>query len=759
MSTSKNPNGYIAIVFTYNGNAMSYEDFLKRFNVTLPGGGGVKLGDEQYYAQGSQPTKTLTLGTSYPLNTATSTVDKLLPTNVNHIQDLRTAFQYWAAHQAASSGQTEYANLYLSHYTGGRVYLSNGNLDLSVSGEPTPAAPTDSAYNLIYGIIEPFIGSQVGSSTVPGNLVDITDIDWFSFPISLKVWSYDFKNSPGRLIETGYNKGGNGNDIYNALLISGSSTEPTNLYPDARFPAENASTSARRLIGPTMAAAPSSYYTDPAQSPFPYHLFDDYLIYLQSTQAGAQSLFTLSGEFAGVGKSPSDPNVKPQSFSFAIDFSHIKTKTVVYPKGSVLQITPDSAIMFTGYTGEFGSEQKPFTITVPWAMGKANYSLSSNTNPQERNDAIKRGWLSMEQNVPTGVSGTYSALHASAYDSSQNELAPANQTITSLQLIYSVNREPLGTNKEDLFQGGQGKAISISNANGLKNTPSAIYTQVGTGDNKAVLTITTDIEGNISTVLIDDTGVDCTLYQRDSWIIPAQAVGLGNNQSFTVTLMEAPKLRNVFVLNSATYPSIPVTLSITPPNCQTVSLHINPAGLQPPSWKADESWTTLCQPAGIYGANSGYSLAGLTGANSIYNGDIKSLQNDVFGWVVADLLAALNTGLVGATVDYPPTGKPLGKSPEVWFNIGDNPYTKGLWGAKAWEGQTNKHGKSITNFWNTWAYELYSVPGGTDAYNFPFTDRFEKSVLLGFDPPSTKPTTTAPVLLEVIVDDSPFLSS
>ena len=47
---------------------------------------------------------------------------------------------------------------------------------------------------------------------------------------------------------------------------------------------------------------------------------------------------------------------------------------------------------------------------------------------------------------------------------------------------------------------------------------------------------------------------------------------------------------------------------------------------------------------------------------------------------------------------------------------------------------------------------------GVNAYGFAFTDRFETGILMGFNPPpATSPSGALPVLVEIIIDDSPYL--
>lgn len=764
--TSPNPNGYIAVVFTYSGSVYSsYQDFLKAFYVTLPGGAGVQLGATEYCGyvpKAKQPTL-LTLGTSYALSSAASALSGLLPTNTpaSAVQNLTKALANWAATQAASTGQTNYANLYLHHYTGGRIYLSNGALGLGTSGEPTPVMPSDPAYAIVYDLFEPYIGAQVGGSTIPGNGADVTDIDWFSFPITLKIWYYDFsKANVTVLTQNGGAAGGSGQAIYKALDIPGSTTSPTNQYPNASLPASGGSSTAVRLVGPTAAAAAQSYYTDPAKDPFPYHYFDDYLRYLAAHQGTVRSLFTLSGEYAGnsVGNGA---NYEAQSFSFEVDFSGITTQSYRYPSGSVKQIAPGSQIVLTGYTAKFGSQKQPFTITLPWAKGTSTYELPLSNGA----DAVQQGWLTLPTAVPAGPSGTYPSANAqptvTALDAKGNTLPPQSGSIV-LQLVFSVNSQPLGGSLDNLYNNGSPTMIAISNTSGLTLDASATYTQGcdQKSASSAIVTIVTDAQGNFQSITISDQIAAPGIAKGSTWTIPAQATGLGNNQSFVITLAQNPPLRNVLILNSGTYLSAPASLQVSCDAFTTFQLKVTASGSMLAGWQTDTTWTTLSQPAGIYGANSGYVIAGIQGTSSSFNRDVKALFNDVFGWIVADLLAALNCGFVGSPVTYTPHGlppKPLGQYADQWFNSSGNPYTADLWGAKAWAGVKDSNGDPIDNFWNTWAYRLSTVSGGTNAYGFAFTDRFAPGILVPFNPPPSNPTASSPVLLEVIVGDSPLL--
>ncbi len=768
--TSPNPNGYIAIAFTYSGSVYSsYQDFLNAFYVTLPGGGGVQLGATEYcgYVPGAQNPTLLQLGTSYALSSAATAVGGLLPTNTptSAVPNLKQALANWVANQAASPGQTSYANLYLHHYTGGRIYLSNGSLGLGASGEPSPVTPSDPAYALVYDLFEPYIGAQVGGSTVAGNGADVTDIDWFSFPITLKVWYYDFSNPKATVLTNGGGAaGGDGQAIYNVLDIPGNQTTPTNQYPNQVLPTPSQSSNAVRLVGPTAAAAAQSYYTNPSQDPFPYHYFDDYLRYVAKQQGSAASLFTLAGQYSG-SSNGSGANYEAQSFSLDVDFSQIASQSYAYGKNAAEQITPGSQIVLTGYTSEFGSKTQPFTITLPWAKGTPTYALPLSNGE----DAVQAGWLTLPATIPTAPSGTYPAANVQpavdAVDATGNVLTPQSGSIV-LQLVFSVNSQPLGGSLDNLYNNGNPTMIALSGTSGLTLGTSATYTQAcdQTSASGAIVTIVTGPKGVLQSITIQDQIAAPGIKKGNTWTIPANATGLSNNQQFVITLAQEPPLRNVLVLNSGTYVSQPAALNVTCGSFATFKLDVTATGSPQVGWQTDTTWTTLSQPAGIYGANSGYTIAGLKGKNASLNGDVKSLSNDVFGWIVADLLAALNCGFVGSPVTYTPAdstlpAKPLGEYADQWFNSSGNPYTAGLWGAAAWAGVKDSSGNPISNFWNTWAYRLSTVAGGTNAYGFAFTDRFEQGILVPFNPPPSNPTGPSPVLLEVIVGDSPFMTS
>lgn len=762
MSTSKNPNGYIPIVFTYGGNDLTYNEFLEQFYLTLPAGNGVQLGQKQYYGYGGSNQKTLTTGTSYPLTQTLSGITGLKATNATGAAHFDEALTYWASSQAASAGLNDYANVFLDHYTGGRIYLSNADLHKEAGGEPDPSDTTSRTYSSLYDFFEPYIAAAINTTDIPGNNADITDIDWFSFPITLKVWSYDFASDNGRLSESNSKQGGSGQAIYEALLQPKTPGQASNAYPCQQFPDTTVNTNssnnmvASRLTGPTMAAAPASYYTDPANNPFPYHDFTDYLLYLSENAAA----LTLTGVFSGTGKS-AIPDQK-QQFNFTVDFSHIKSENNTYPSGKVTQISQDSYILFSGFTTTddptktplLGSKASPFTISVPWYKSSPDTSLKTVSQFNNAHDAVKEGWLTLSSTHNTGASGIYAPVEATALNAQGEALTPTTGQKVLLHLVYSLNTDPTGTSLDNLLTNGTVSVSSSGNLTCSANKTCVVQLPNHTGTN---LTLLTNDKGDIYSATISDYQADPGVALGTSWTIPAGNSNLNNNVAITVTVKHAPELRNIFIQASAVWKTKPASLTIAASSNKFAAFSATLNSSAFTGSGQDSSWTTLSMPAGIYGANAGYTIAGLTGHNTLLNGDVPSLKNDLFGWVVADLLAALNAGLVGCPASWPvgnTKGTTIGGSPQDWFTSGNNPYTAGCWGEKAWQ-YVKFNKKPVTNFWNTWAWKLYKVPN-VDAYNFAFTDRFESNILLDYNPPPANPTQSYPVLLEVIVGDSPF---
>lgn len=122
---------------------------------------------------------------------------------------------------------------------------------------------------------------------------------------------------------------------------------------------------------------------------------------------------------------------------------------------------------------------------------------------------------------------------------------------------------------------------------------------------------------------------------------------------------------------------------------------------------------------GVYGANPPYTINGTTTTNGIVN--------DVYGWIVGDLLAGMNLGFPGSTTPNPVSGmngKALGEcTSSEWFTAATQQPSIQFSGAQ-----------SNPGYYNQYANALLPL---TSAYGFPFTDRMG-GVLLYF-PPSGSP--------------------
>ena len=104
----------------------------------------------------------------------------------------------------------------------------------------------------------------------------------------------------------------------------------------------------------------------------------------------------------------------------------------------------------------------------------------------------------------------------------------------------------------------------------------------------------------------------------------------------------------------------------------------------------------LMNPAGIYGANPTFYLDGSPLA--------MTPQNDLFGWMIGDLMAGFNIGAIGSTVLE--GGVEVGSlDSQDWFALTD------LFSALQ-PGDT---------FYNPWAAAMSDV---SQAYNFAYSDRF-----------------------------------
>ncbi len=105
----------------------------------------------------------------------------------------------------------------------------------------------------------------------------------------------------------------------------------------------------------------------------------------------------------------------------------------------------------------------------------------------------------------------------------------------------------------------------------------------------------------------------------------------------------------------------------------------------------------LIGPSGIYGANPDFTIDG----KSTYP------LNDVYGWMVGDLLSGLNIGAVGSTVTPAGAAKPVGEmDSQQWFKLKD--YFAAL--------QPGRSGN-----YNRWAATMAPL---SQAYNFAYSDRF-----------------------------------
>ena len=106
----------------------------------------------------------------------------------------------------------------------------------------------------------------------------------------------------------------------------------------------------------------------------------------------------------------------------------------------------------------------------------------------------------------------------------------------------------------------------------------------------------------------------------------------------------------------------------------------------------------MIAPAGIYGANPLFSIDGAAKINP---------QNDVFGWLIGDLLSGLNIGSVGSTV-----------------TLGGHPVPVGAMNSRDWFKLTKFFGDlqpGHARNYNQWAAAMAPI---SQAYNFAYSDRF-----------------------------------
>ena len=110
------------------------------------------------------------------------------------------------------------------------------------------------------------------------------------------------------------------------------------------------------------------------------------------------------------------------------------------------------------------------------------------------------------------------------------------------------------------------------------------------------------------------------------------------------------------------------------------------------------SHDALVGAEGIYGANPNFSI---DGEKPIHP------QNDIYGWLIGDLLSGLNIGAVGSTVKPAGQDKAVGEmNSQDWFKL------KQYFGALQ-PGHPNRY--------NQWAATMAPL---SQAYNFAYSDRF-----------------------------------
>ncbi len=120
------------------------------------------------------------------------------------------------------------------------------------------------------------------------------------------------------------------------------------------------------------------------------------------------------------------------------------------------------------------------------------------------------------------------------------------------------------------------------------------------------------------------------------------------------------------------------------------------------------AYQDLVNPTGIYGGNALYVLNSATGKTAP--------PNDVYGWVVGDLLSGINIGAVGSQTKVG-GGAAFGSLPSSqWFGYGTDQFF-------------NKLQPGTSNF-NQWAATLTPL---SEAYNFAYSDRFS-AVQVTLDP-------------------------
>ncbi len=134
---------------------------------------------------------------------------------------------------------------------------------------------------------------------------------------------------------------------------------------------------------------------------------------------------------------------------------------------------------------------------------------------------------------------------------------------------------------------------------------------------------------------------------------------------------------------------------------------------------------------GIYGCDPGYTWSYVDPKGNKQTGSTSAITNDVFGWVVGDLLAGLNFGFPGSSVPFNGTPISLLPSTKWWggtmpdgtvIDPADTPAGRKLMFQNAQPGQPSNY--------NTYAASLQDK---ATAYGFSLQDRLGQ-VLMEFDP-------------------------
>src|SRR5262249_56495615 len=123
-------------------------------------------------------------------------------------------------------------------------------------------------------------------------------------------------------------------------------------------------------------------------------------------------------------------------------------------------------------------------------------------------------------------------------------------------------------------------------------------------------------------------------------------------------------------------------------------------------------------PTGIYGANPPY---GVNGASLITGG------NQIYTWIVADLLAGMAVGAVGSEAQPP---RRVGERPSSdWWLLPRTNLYAGL--------------QSNPKYYNQYSAALNPI---SDAYGFAYTDRFKYTTM------SLAPSVADTLVLEILAD-------